>query len=44
MTDGVLEYKDDLVYWGALCVLDHIDTEDSSQFTEKYIKKILSIE
>ena len=44
MTDGVLEYKDDLVYWGALCVLDHIDTEDSSQFTEKYVKNILSIE
>ena len=44
MSDGVLEYTHDLVEWGALCVLDHIDTEDSSQFTEKYIKNILSIE
>ena len=44
MSDGVDEYTHDLVKWGALCVLDHIDTKDSSQFTEKHIKNILSIE
>ena len=39
--DGIDEYKDDPMHWATLVVLDYIDREDSEQFSEFNVRKIL---
>jgi len=39
--DSIDEYKDDPMHWATLVVLDYIDREDSEQFSEFNLHKVL---
>ena len=39
--DGIDDYRQDPLYWAALVVLDHIDTDDPEQFSEINLHKVL---
>ena len=39
--DGIDDYRQDPLYWAALVVLDHIDTDDPEQLSEINLHKVL---
>ena len=39
--NGIDEYKGDPINWAALVVLDHIDRDDTEQFSEIHLHKVL---
>ena len=39
--DGIDSYRQDPLYWAALVVLDHIDTDDTQQLSEIHLHSVL---